>query len=79
MSPRYTRSAHLSARHRDILLLAAEGKRDKEIAKSLQIGLSTVKEHWIHIRFRLGTDSRIDSILRAHKRGLIDALAVVRE
>lgn len=48
----------ISARKRQILELAAEGKTDKEIAQNLGIGFETVLSHWKELRTQLGAPSR---------------------
>jgi two-component system CheB/CheR fusion protein len=55
----------LSKREMEILLLAAEGMTDKEIAGKLGIARSTVITHWTRMRERLGASNRGHIIARA--------------
>lgn len=45
---------HLTPRHKQVLLLIAEGLSDKEIADKLQIALATVGAHKHQIRNATG-------------------------
>ncbi len=48
----------LSEREREIVLLAAEGLADKEIAKRLGITAGTVRTYWERLRPKLGASNR---------------------
>ena len=48
----------LSAREREVMLLAAEGLSNKEIAEQLEISNGTVKVHLQHIYCKLGIRNR---------------------
>jgi PAS domain S-box-containing protein len=48
----------LSDREREIVLLAAEGLADKEIAKRLGITAGTVRTYWERLRPKLGASNR---------------------
>lgn len=50
----------LSARERQIVLLAAEGDTDKSIANALNIGVGSVKTYWERIRQKLHARSRAE-------------------
>lgn len=49
---------NLSDREREIVLLAAEGLADKEIAKRLGITAGTVRTYWERLRPKLGASNR---------------------
>lgn len=49
---------HLSDRERTVLLLAADGLTDKEIARSLGISLKTVGTYWDRMRHKFSASSR---------------------
>lgn len=60
-----------SAREIEILELVAEGKSNKEIAKRLWIGETTVKTHLLHVFGKLGVSDRTAAVTAALKRGVI--------
>ena len=51
-----------SARQREILDLAAEGRTDKEIARRLGVSPDTVDFHWRRVRARYGASSRTEAV-----------------
>lgn len=61
----------LSTRERDVLLLLAAGKSNKEIASALCIAEVTVKCHLSMIFLRLGVTDRTQAIVVAAQRGLV--------
>lgn len=62
-------SDSLSERERDILILAAKGKGNKEIAAHFQVSERTVQAHLSHIFNKLGVASRTEAVIRALQRG----------
>jgi len=64
-------SASYSNRQRHIINLIAEGKSNKEIAKSLHIELNTVKYHVKSIFLKLGVNNRTWCVREAAKKGLL--------
>ena len=60
-----------SAREIEILGLVARGKSNKEIAKELWIGETTVKTHLLHVFAKLGVTDRTAAVTAALKRGII--------
>lgn len=60
-----------SAREIEILELDAKGKSNKEIAKELWIGETTVKTHLLHVFAKLGVADRTAAVTAALKRGII--------
>ncbi len=61
----------LSPREMEVLVLAAEGLRSKEISWNLKISERTVKAHLSSIYNKLGVDSRAAATAEAARRGLI--------
>lgn len=63
----------LTERETDVLRLVARGKANKEIARDLAIGETTVKTHVSNILAKLGVQSRTQAALYAVQIGLISA------
>jgi DNA-binding NarL/FixJ family response regulator len=61
----------LSDRELDVLRLVADGRANKEIARTLFISEATVKTHLVHIFGKLHTDSRTSAVAAARTHGLI--------
>lgn len=61
----------LTAREREVLLLAAEGKTNAEIAERLFISTRTVESHRANLTRKLGLRTHTDLVLFAVRRGLI--------
>jgi DNA-binding NarL/FixJ family response regulator len=68
----------LTERETDVLRLVAQGKANKEIARSLGIGEQTVKSHVGRILAKLGVQSRTQAALHAVRIGLVPAEATER-
>jgi len=64
-------SAALTERETDVLRLLAQGKSNKEIAQTLNIGEQTVKTHVSHILDKLEMPSRTQAALYAIRIGLV--------
>jgi two-component system nitrate/nitrite response regulator NarL len=64
-------STLITPREMDVLVLAANGKRNKEIALELTVTEGTVKLHLHHIFNKLGFRSRAELISYAHKNGFV--------
>lgn len=62
---------YLSDREVEILLYAAEGNRNQDIAEKLFIGMETVKAHMKHILEKLGATDRTQAVAIAVRRGII--------
>jgi len=62
----------LSAREAEVLRYAAEGNRNRDIAKKLFIAVETVKVHMKHIMDKLGANDRTQAVAIAVRRGIID-------
>lgn len=63
--------AALTPRERQVLVLLAEGKANKEIARDLRIGQQTVKTYVSNILSKLGVHTRTQAALHAAQNGLI--------
>jgi LuxR family transcriptional regulator, maltose regulon positive regulatory protein len=61
----------LSAREGNVLNLIAEGRSNKEIARSLSIAPETVKTHVKHIFIKLNVEKRAQAVSRAQSLGLV--------
>ena len=61
----------LSAREIEVLALVASGHKNRDIAKRLHIGESTVKSHLVHIYRKLDVDDRTHAVTVAIERGLL--------
>jgi DNA-binding NarL/FixJ family response regulator len=61
----------LSPRESEVLMLVAEGRPNKEIARTLYISETTVKSHLAHIFTKLGVDDRTAAVTVALDRGII--------
>ena len=61
----------LSAREGNVLNLIAEGRSNKEIARSLSIAPETVKTHVKHIFTKLNVEKRAQAVSRAQSLGLV--------
>lgn len=55
-------NADPSPREREVLLLAAEGRSDKEIAERLGVGRGTVVTYWSRLRERNGAVNRTQAV-----------------
>lgn len=60
----------LSRRERDVLKLLGEGQSNKEIAATLNISSSTVKNHLSNIYPKLGVRTRVEAVLEIQRHGL---------
>jgi DNA-binding NarL/FixJ family response regulator len=68
---RQTRSAALSAREREVLTLVAEGATNGEIARSLGVGIETVKTLLRRTFLKLGVHRRVQAVWAARELGLV--------
>jgi len=65
--------APLTAREREVMVLVAEGKTNKEVGRLLSISPHTVNRHRANLMEKLGVRSRAELVRKAIKFGLIDA------
>ena len=61
----------LSAREREILQLIAEGKSNKEVAKVLDVAVSTVESHRKHLMDKLDLHNTAELVRFALRKGII--------
>jgi DNA-binding NarL/FixJ family response regulator len=61
----------LSSREREVLVLLAEGRTNREIASSLSVTLATVKSHLVRIYAKLEASNRNEALGRAVALGLL--------
>jgi DNA-binding NarL/FixJ family response regulator len=61
----------LSEREKEVLMLAAQGLRNKDIADNLCISIRTVQGHINSIFHKLNVGSRTEAIFQSVKKGLI--------
>ena len=61
----------LTDREREVLVLVAQGKGNREIAQALQVGPRTAETHVSNIMAKLGAGSRSDAISKTVQRGII--------
>ena len=64
-------SAGLTAREREVLRLAADGLRTRDMAAALYVGERTIKAHLASIYLKLEVGTRAAAIARAHQLGLL--------
>jgi len=68
--PELARIATLSSRERDIIVLAGQGLRNKEIGERLSISEVTVRHYFTVIFSKLDVSDRLDLILFAYRHRL---------
>lgn len=61
---------NLTQREKEVLLLIAEGKSNKEISEELYISIKTVKTHVSNLLMKLGAEDRTQLAIYAHRKGL---------
>jgi DNA-binding NarL/FixJ family response regulator len=61
----------LSPREREVLVLLAEGRSNREIAAAMSVTVATVKTHLVHIYAKLGAGNRNEALGRALTTGLL--------
>jgi PAS domain S-box-containing protein len=61
----------LTAREREVLQLAADGRSSREIAKDLVLSPGTVKTHLQNVYRKLGASDRASAVALGIRRGLI--------
>jgi DNA-binding NarL/FixJ family response regulator len=61
----------LTDREKQTLQLVAEGKTNKEIAKILDVGVSTIESHRSNVMQKLGLHSSVDIVLYAVRKKII--------
>ena len=61
----------LSPREREVLVLLAEGRSNREIAATMAVTVATVKTHLVHVYAKLGAGNRNEALGRALTFGLL--------
>ena len=69
----------ISARELEILLLAARGLSNRQIATTLTISEATVKRHLANLYSKMGVGSRSEATRKALSEGWITARDMTRE
>ncbi len=64
-------AAVLSSREREVLVLLAEGRNNREIAAALSVTLATAKSHLVRVYAKLGAKNRNEAVARAVSLGLL--------
>jgi PAS domain S-box-containing protein len=72
VDPADLRTGRLTARERQVLALMAQGWGTKDMADTLAIRPSTVRNHVQHILGKLGVHSRLEAIAYAYQHDLIE-------
>ena len=74
MSPAFEpQRRDLTTREIEVLALLCEGLSNKMIQRHLNIGAGTVSCHVGNVLSKLGVSSRLQAVVEAHRRGLLDA------
>jgi DNA-binding NarL/FixJ family response regulator len=61
----------LTAREREVLQLLAEGRTNKEVATTLDLGLSTVETHRANLMQKLNLHNTAEIVLYAVRKGIM--------
>lgn len=61
----------LTPRQREVLVLAADGLTNRQIARQLGCGIDTVKKHFVAINERLGTNSRANAVAEGIRNRIV--------
>src|SRR5690554_7837426 len=62
----------LTVREKEVLMLVAEGKANKEIAEELFISIKTVKTHVSNLLMKLEVEDRTQLAIYVHRKGWIE-------
>lgn len=67
----------LTERERNVLFYLAQGYKNNEIGKALNISVHTVKAHLETIYEKLGANNRVQAVIKALKLECIDVTELV--
>jgi DNA-binding NarL/FixJ family response regulator len=70
---KYSAADELTTRETEVLRVIAGGRSNKLVADRLQISEDTVKGHMRSILAKLNANDRLDAVLIAMRRGILDA------
>jgi DNA-binding NarL/FixJ family response regulator len=62
----------LTPREREVLALVAEGRSTRQVATRLGLSIRTVETHISNLYQKLGVQTRVQAVYRAHDLGLVD-------
>jgi DNA-binding NarL/FixJ family response regulator len=68
----YLTEEPLTRREIEVLVLVANGNRNRDVANALSITEDTVKAHVKHLMEKLGANDRTEAVVIAVRRGIID-------
>ncbi len=66
-------------RELEILLLAARGSSNRQIARSLRVSESTVKRHLANLYYKMGVGCRGEAVSQALSEGWISVRGITAE
>ncbi|MNJ37001.1 Transcriptional regulatory protein LiaR [compost metagenome] len=66
-------SVNLTDREKEVLLLIAEGKANKDISEELHISIKTVKTHVSNLLLKCELEDRTQLAIYAHRQGLVSS------
>lgn len=69
--PQLSETTRLTPRQMTVLRQLGAGKSTRDIAESLGISTETVRNHVRGLTARLGVNSRLEAVIRAHELGLL--------
>ncbi|GAF06220.1 response regulator LiaR [Paenibacillus pini JCM 16418] len=61
----------LTEREKEVILLIAEGKNNKDIAEELHISIKTVKTHVSNLLMKCELEDRTQLAIYAHRKGWV--------
>lgn len=68
----------LTQRERDVTLMVARGMSTEEVARTLTIGVATVRTHLYRVRTKLGVRDRAELVSLAYRSGLVKTAGRIR-